>query len=528
MRVVFRTDSGLLMGSGHLMRCLTLANELRSRGAKVIFISREYTGHIIHKLEEAGYLVHRLSAPQQETLTPTDNYATWLGISMLEDALETLTLLHEYLPDWLVVDHYGLDINWEANIRSVVNRIFVIDDIANRNHDCDLLLDQNYFGKNNGSRYINKVSDACICLFGPRYALLQPEYYELHSKIQTHIGQLRRVLIFFGGSDPHDQTSKVILALNSPELAHVAIDVVIGVNHPDPGGVSNLVSKRPNAILYDNLPSLASLMMNVDLVIGAGGTTTWERMCLGLPSLVISISENQQEFTHALSVDNYQISLSSGKWTTSTDWQQAIYKIMKQPALLKQVAKNAQSLVDGLGSKRVSRVLFGSKNFELTIRQAELSDEQLLFDWVNDPEVRRQSFQQESIDINQHSEWYARKLADTECLILIGEDEAGLPIGQVRFEMNTKLAEAIIGISIDTLVRGMGFSQVLLTKAIEYWFKIKPTFKLIAEVRIDNLRSEKLFTRLDFTPTHSKRAGAKRFEFLPRVINRSMSTEDSI
>ncbi|OHE76671.1 MAG: UDP-2,4-diacetamido-2,4,6-trideoxy-beta-L-altropyranose hydrolase [Verrucomicrobia bacterium RIFCSPHIGHO2_12_FULL_41_10] len=506
VKIFFRTDASIAIGSGHVMRCLTLADELRVRKCEVAFICRDLPGNLILLIEEKGYLVYKLP-----DLSDTKVF-DWQ-----EDAARTANYIQASIgyADWVVVDHYELDIFWESALRKCTQKIMVIDDLANRPHDCNLLLDQNYFNESTESRYLNRVSDNCETLLGPRYALLQPEYSTLHKILPQHDGLVSRVLVFFGGSDLSEQTKKVLIALDCLELAFLVVDVVIGKNYADIEGIEVLVAKRPGTSLYRSLPSLAALMMRADFVIGAGGVTTWERMCLGLPSLVISLADNQYEFTQALSERNFQMSLTSGKLTSSADWQQAISEIINKPTIIKQLSQNAQSLVDGLGVKRVVRAILRNEKFNLTIRKANTADEAILFDWINDLEVRKQSFQQEYIDRSEHSQWFATKLVDPECVLLIGEDEAGLPIGQVRFEMNAKMAEAIVDISIDNSLRGMGFSEQLLGEAIKYWRKLNSTFKLKAEIRDENIRSQQLFIKLNFIFTiRSMRVGAKTFELI--------------
>jgi UDP-2,4-diacetamido-2,4,6-trideoxy-beta-L-altropyranose hydrolase len=201
MRVAFRVDSSALMGTGHLMRCLTLANELRRCGAATAFICRQHDGSVIARAEQEGHTVHRLARPGPSSDTAED-YAAWLGVPAPADAAETLLAVSGQHYDWLVVDHYGLDHEWEQRLRGVVGRLLVIDDLANRRHDCDLLLDQNYFAAATRERYRGLVAGpSCKLLLGPSYALLRPEYAQLRSVLPPRDGVVRRALIFFGGSD---------------------------------------------------------------------------------------------------------------------------------------------------------------------------------------------------------------------------------------------------------------------------------------------------------------------------------------
>ena len=359
IRVVIRTDSSKIIGSGHLMRCLTLANELKARGVQVVFITRDHIGNLGNLLEDASYHVEYLNAPRVSLNTTLDEYSGWLGVTQDEDAAETIAFLTGKSYDWLVVDHYGLDIRWETQLRSVVKHIIVIDDLANRNHDCDILLDQNYFGAKTIARYNHKVGVSCQFLLGPRYALLQPEYFQLRPFVSIRDGYVRRVLVFFGGSDLSNHSERVLDAFNHPKLKHLVLDVVLGANHPNPGAIRSKIAARKRVTLHQNVPTLAGLMMRADLFIGAGGATTWERMSLGLPSLVVSTAENQREFTCALTEDGFQFSI--GATASLSEWVDVIHEIIQNPISLEQLIKRAGALVDGLGVKRLVNILLESQ-----------------------------------------------------------------------------------------------------------------------------------------------------------------------
>ena len=498
MRVVFRVDSGSHIGSGHLMRCLTLADELRHRGAEISFVTREHAGHLISRIENAGYVVYRLSTAVHQAVIPADDYSAWLGVSVEQDAKETLEVIASHKPDLVVVDHYSLDIGWESVIRSFVSQIMVIDDLANRDHDCDLLLDQNYFGDLTAQRYQNRVRGGRL-LLGPKFALLQAVYHQFREILPSHPGVIQRVLVFFGATDPFNQTAQVLKALSYPAFAGVAVDIVIGANHSDAAIIVAQVQNRPNTFLYQNLSSLAGLMVRADLMIGAGGSTTWERMCLGLPAIVVSIAENQRVCMQYLAQNEFQVTLSEGNFTTDTDWRVIIGELLNNFDLVKKLSNNAKKLVDGLGVKRVVRIILQQEKFNLKIRKACQKDEGLLFEWVNDPFVRKYSFEQKAISLSEHKNWFSKKMNDPDCLILIGEDNSGLPIGQVRFQVNPQLKEALIDISLDNAFRDMGYSEILLNEAIKYWRYLSVECKkIIAEVKRDNVASAKLFLKLDF------------------------------
>ena len=302
LQVVFRTDASRAIGTGHVMRCLSLAGVLVERGAEVSFICREHDGHLCDLIEERGFIVHRLPAPDKESeaeTTPT--HATWLGATWQEDADQTGAVIKVLgaKPNWLVVDHYALDSRWEHALRPLVGRILVIDDLADRAHDCDLLLDQNLVADMQ-AHYIGKVPEDCHLLLGPEYALLQPIYAELHDRIPPREGPVRRILISFGGADRDNLTGRVLAAFLSLNCPDIDVDVVISDSSPYAPGIRDQVAGHANIHLHGNLPTLAPLMARADLAIGAAGTTSWERLCLGLPTIVITIANNQRAIAHDL------------------------------------------------------------------------------------------------------------------------------------------------------------------------------------------------------------------------------------
>jgi len=292
MKVVFRVDASTRIGLGHFMRCLTLANALAARSAQVHFICRNHQGNQLASLEKKGVLFNSLS---MEDVSYDETYYSWLGVSQDKDASQTIETIQAFeggKPDWMIVDHYALDSEWERKISPYVERIFVIDDLANRTHDCDMLLDQNYQAKGL-LRYQGMVPDTCKLLIGPCYALLGPEFADHRQTPIVRDGKINRILIFFGGTDPQNMTGLVLDALTCEEFSYLDVDVVVGANSQHLLAIQEQINQRLRTTLYGPLPHLADLMMKADLAFGACGTSTWERMALGLFSLVITIADNQ-------------------------------------------------------------------------------------------------------------------------------------------------------------------------------------------------------------------------------------------
>lgn len=355
MKAVFRVDASARMGIGHLMRCLTLAEVLRERGAQIRFICREHPGNLMALLQKKAMPVMMLPAPALNDVIGED-YAAWLGVAQIEDAAETIEALNGERPDWLVVDHYGLDVEWEQRLRPYTSRLMVIDDLANRQHGCDVLLDQNYSAEG-VRRYAALVPETCKLLVGPRYALLRPEYATFHKALRVRDGQVRGVLVFFGGTDPQNMTGMALEALSHTDLAHLDVDVVVGASNPHRESIGQQVLHRPFTTLHEPRPHLADLMVKADLALGAGGTTSSERLCLGLPTLVVCIAENQVPSSVALYQAGFINYLSIYDKVTATSFFHGIVNMIENPRKLIEMSLRGQALVDGFGVNIVSETL---------------------------------------------------------------------------------------------------------------------------------------------------------------------------
>ncbi|MED4228938.1 UDP-2,4-diacetamido-2,4,6-trideoxy-beta-L-altropyranose hydrolase [Neobacillus cucumis] len=303
MNVVFRVDASNEIGSGHVMRCLTLAEKLREHGVTVTFICREHVGHLCDLIEEKGFKVLKLPAPLRNTQIPLlTPHSHWLGAPLEEDAIQCKQLLKRCSVDLLIIDHYAIHYEWEHILRDIVRRIMVIDDLADRKHDCDLLCDPTVL--DNPNKYNLLVPAHCNTFLGPNYVLLRPEFYEqgLHSRLRT--GPVKRIFIFFGGVDPTNETGKALGAFLELGREEIQVDVVVGRSNTHKIKLKELCNQYPNLNFHVQINNMARIMHLADLSIGAGGSATWERCYLGLPTIVWSIAENQKEICKELGRKN--------------------------------------------------------------------------------------------------------------------------------------------------------------------------------------------------------------------------------
>jgi UDP-2,4-diacetamido-2,4,6-trideoxy-beta-L-altropyranose hydrolase len=302
MTVVIRVDASVAIGTGHVMRCLTLAKALRAGGSTVHFVCRAHEGNLCDHIVENSFAVCRLPAPKQkEARLGRDDYAAWLGVPQDTDAKQMLACRHPNEPpaDWLVVDHYGLDAAWESQVRDLAANTLVIDDIANRPHVCELLLDQN-LNRSPAERYRSLVPEHCRLLLGPQYALLRDEFTAVAKEPRPRSGHVGRILIFFGGTDQSGETLKSCRAVAAVAANDVTVDAVVGATNPRREDIARFCRTDARFRYHCQISNMAELMSDADLAIGAGGTTAWERTFLGLPTITVAVAANQVDGSEAL------------------------------------------------------------------------------------------------------------------------------------------------------------------------------------------------------------------------------------
>lgn len=360
MSVAFRVDASFDIGTGHVMRCLTLADALAARGAECRFICRDHPGHLIEHIRGKGYTVHALPVgasllAMRGESHPIDNppHARWLGCPWETDAAQTKAVLIHEKPDWLVVDHYALDARWENALQGCYGKLMVIDDLADRPHACDLLLDQN-LGREPGD-YEALVPAHCRRLIGPRYALLRPEFAALreYSLQRRQRPALKRLLITMGGVDQPNATGKVLEALKTcPLPSDCQITVVMGASAPWLEQVRSLAATMPwTTTVRVNISDMAQVMADSDLAIGAAGGTSWERCCLGLPTLLVILAENQEE--GALALQQRGAARLLGKPDAIPHELKSIFPMLLEERSLADMIHAASEVTDGRGAPHV-------------------------------------------------------------------------------------------------------------------------------------------------------------------------------
>lgn len=353
MKIVFRVDSGLHMGIGHVMRCLTLGQCLKNEDYEVFFITKNNLGFIQDQIKESFPLyiidggVDRVFSQKEK-----DDYTLWLGEDWALDLEKTNKILTEIgNVDLVIVDHYNLDAKYESGLKAL--HVMAIDDLMNRHHSCSILLDQNITADLDRYKSFSKKDDAQL-LLGPAYALLREEFADGHQRVVIKSGEIKKILIFFGAFDPNGDCLKIIKSLTPEVLRKFELTLIFNSTHSNYSALSKIIEEYDNIRLLTFVENFAQLMFETDLFIGAGGTTSWERACLGVATALVAVAENQIPNCEELAKQNICHYLGLSHSISLDKWQHFFNEIISDTGLWYAYRKNSYQLVDGLGTKRVA------------------------------------------------------------------------------------------------------------------------------------------------------------------------------
>jgi UDP-2,4-diacetamido-2,4,6-trideoxy-beta-L-altropyranose hydrolase len=485
MRVLIRSDASPTIGSGHIARCLCLARVLRRQGSHVAFACRLLPGHRLEALRAEGFETFELPErySDEDPDQAIESMLPWQAdIAALGPLLE-----HQPAFDWIIVDHYGLDHHWQTAARRFAPRIAVFDDLATRTYSADLLLNQNLSGT--PEAYTSLLAPGCRTLFGPRFAMLRDEFCCPAIEIKP---RARRVLVNFGGFDAAMQTHHAMLALaDFPELE---VDFVAGAGNPAWAQMQALAASRPHWRLHSFVSDFYRLMTEADLFVGAGGGTSWERAAMGLPTICIAVSNNQQANGEVMAAAGAHVFMGAREQVSVEQLRLAIGFVAGNQGLRQSLARQSRQLVDGRGAQRVAAALAGAV---LRMRPATQGDAQLLFDGRNTEAVRRWSLETGVIEWSAHQNWLTASLSNVRRLLLIAEADDG-PVGVLRYDLRGFTAEVSIYLFEGRF--GLGWGRALLARGESvvkaHWPELE---SLSAQIMPANQPSLKVFREAGFT-----------------------------
>jgi UDP-2,4-diacetamido-2,4,6-trideoxy-beta-L-altropyranose hydrolase len=503
VKIVFRVDGDARIGSGHIMRCLSLADRLRQADCDCTFVYRGGMGSPADTIRARGFEALELPAfgnglVQELKALEESGFFARLGQLWELDAQQTEAVLGTERYDWLIVDHYALDERWESRLRPRCGRLMAIDDLANRKHDCDLLLDQNLVDGYE-DRYRDRVPSGCGQMLGPEFALLHHSYLSARRTVQPRRPPIRKILVYFGGADSSNLTGLALSAFRELESQELRMDVVLSSGSPWLQENRRQAAQDPRITSHENLSSLAPRMLEADLSIGACGTTTWERCCLGLPSLVITLASNQIPIAEELNRRGIVRWLGSKDQVDAQRLAEAIELAIGASSFL-EWSQACYELVDGLGATRVASFLTLSSTTPLRARAVTACDEKRILDWANDPLVRANAFHSSRINAETHHRWFTARLGDGGSgRFYVIETIDSVPIGQVRFSKGEGFWE--VHYALDPRARGRGMGRPLLESGIQRFASEFRDILLVGRVKSNNLASIRIFEDLGFLPS---------------------------
>lgn len=466
MHILFRTDASASIGTGHVMRCLALAQALVRNGHKATFLSKELPDALKEKMTGAGCGVETLKAAPYGK----------------EDAQETAK---RGKGSWVIVDGYAFDGAYQDVLKQNGISVLFVDDYVHADHyAADIVLNQNVYATAEG---YGKTS----LLLGPRYALLRPEFAEIQPE-RIMLKRARNVLVTLGGADPDNVTGKVIRALRT--IPKIRVTVVIGGANPHAEDIKTLCAEAGYEVA-NNTPDMRGLMALADVAIAGGGTTSYELARMGLPSLMLILADNQRAVAEGFEKAGVAKNLGWHADVSEEVIAKKASNLLNDGEARKAMSLAGKDLVDGYGALRVAQVLTGEP---LWLRKALPQDYDRLFTWANDPTVRASSFSPDAISSGEHLRWFVRKIGDDKTILLIGIDKNEAPVGQIRFDIESDRAE--IDVHTAPEHRGHGYGSALITQGIRILFKTAYGVNSVhAYAKEDNAASAGAFRKAGFT-----------------------------
>jgi len=518
VKAVFRVDASLAIGTGHVMRCLTMAQVLKDNGYSVEFICRLHDGNLVNKVRSSGFNVYELKLFEEFELDNKLVHSNWLGATQQQDANDCINIIEHSQIDLLIVDHYSLGEQWENKLSSYCEKLMVIDDLADRKHKCDVLLDQTFGRKEED--YLIFTPKNCKLLLGSQYALLRPEFYKwrwysLKRRIKP---KFRKLLVNMGGVDIDNVTESVIdelEACNLPTDLHIV--VVLGSLNPHFDSIKSKIYKLPyKTEVKVDIDNIVEIMANSDIAIGASGSTTWERCCLGLPTIQIIIAKNQQFSAEMLAYKN-------------------IVKLVKEVKEISYLLENsnewiggtgitASKICDGMGSYKVfNKIAYYKINLEkfgevYLYNYASLNKEEQkqILSMRNHPEIKRWMYNNKNISDLTHFE-FVKSLKENVYKRYFLVKQKDKIVGSINFLILKDGDEAIFGFYSNPFEQIIGSGRILESASLHYAFNELNISKLTLEVFSDNKQVINLHKKNGFRITNKREYNGKEVVCMEKI-----------
>jgi UDP-2,4-diacetamido-2,4,6-trideoxy-beta-L-altropyranose hydrolase len=493
MNLLLRTDASIAIGTGHVMRCLALAQAWQDLGGRAIFAMNDTPPAIAERLRSESCEIRVISAEA----------------GAQEDSRQTAALARDQRADWVVVDGYQFGADYQQALKAEGLKILFIDDYGHgAPYSADLVLNPNISA--NKAVYENREPYTRL-LVGTRYCMLRREFNAWQRWKREVPPVARVVLVTMGGSDPENVTGRVLEVLSSGKsldtFKNLETTVVVGGSNPHFESLEQCAARGGRKInVYRDAAQMAELMSAADVAISAAGSTCWELCLLALPSLLVDVAANQTALAQELGRRGCAIHLGSSRDVSAETIADPLERLIRSREVRQSLARASRALMDGNGARRVASILSGEGVF---LRRATVSDSRLLWEWANDLVVRSASFSPSAIPWETHEAWFAEKLSQGKCLILIAEDEEGSPLGQIRFDTRAD-GDCEVDVSVGSTRRGHGFAAVLIRQGVQMVLSEKRCVKIHAFVKQENRASRRAFESAGFESLGEEHANVHR------------------
>jgi len=473
--LIIRADASPNIGTGHVMRCLALAEAWQDRGGDVIFISACDAPAINNRIKNEGFSTYPL-------LREAGNPA---------DAEDTARIAHKHCADWIVVDGYQFGAAYQKKIKDSGLSLLFIDDYGHADHYyADIVLNQNNYA--NMSFYKN-YEPYTRFLLGTRYVLLRREFLKWSGWHREIPDVARKILVTLGGGDPDNVTLKIVKALKTIEMDGLEVKVVVGGANPHFDLLSETVKDLSNFTLIKNADTMPELMAWADIAISGGGSTCWELAFMGVPSIVVPIAENQELIAKELRSKNIAEIVEIADLKNRKNFVKLLRNFLKSSDIRSSFSKKMAHSNDGEGTSWIINAMCSNT---ITLRKVNPSDCKKIWLWINDPVVRSVSFHPKPIPREDHVTWFSSALRDPNRVYFIAEDKNAQPIGQVRFQIEFK--QAVISVLLDPKYRGLSLGSILIRDATEKVFLETELEKINAYIKIGNETSRTAFKKAGY------------------------------
>ena len=474
MSLLIRADGSTRTGTGHVMRCLALAQGWQPIGGKVLFVQAESTPALDQRLRQEGMEIARLEAVP----------------GSIDDVKGTIAQARACAASWIVADGYEFSAAWQRQIKEAGFRLLILDDYGHAEHYfADVVLNQNVSAQ--VQIYVHREPTARL-LLGTRYALLRREFLGFRDWRREFPTVARKVLVTLGGSDPDNVTGTIVRAL--ADLPDVEATVVVGGSNPNLAALAAGVGERKTPVRsVVNATNMPELMAWADVAVAAAGTTSWELAFMGVPALLLILADNQSRVAQVLDQQGVSKNLGRGRDINPEYFAKSLETLLFDSGRREQMSRAGRALVDGQGTGRVVTQLLARG---LSLRRAQETDCRMIWTWANEASVRQASFVSDPIPWNQHELWFSAKIVDERCFYYVASDEGGNPVGQVRFGLNDR--EGAISLSLAPAMRGRGYGSALILRGVEQFFADSGARMVHAYVKPENQVSIRAFERADF------------------------------